>query len=175
MNIRKLLHLMESLKSLLVYIYIYIYIYLIEQYRHFLSTYFCLYLFHLLYRFYDIRWELVNKSSKINWFFSTFGLILDHHQGCVYCKSYMAFVCTLLLYKNWVFFVSRFCVLIISLQCVICLFTRSRLYSNVLLYWWVARSWSLKYVYLGRISSLIHILSNNIVNLSIYLSIYLSI
>ena len=34
--------------------YIYIYIHLIEQYRHFLSTYFSIYLFKLPYQCYDI-------------------------------------------------------------------------------------------------------------------------
>ena len=55
--------------------------YLIEQYRTFLSTYFCLYPFKLLYQFYDIPPELVDKPSIINWFPSTFDLVLGHHQG----------------------------------------------------------------------------------------------
>ena len=50
------------------------------------------------------------------------------------------------------------------LQSVICLFTRSRLYSKVLLCLWAAGSWSLKYVYLGSISSLMQI-SLNIIDI----------
>ena len=56
------------------------------------------------------------------------------------------------------------------LQSVICLFTRSRLYSKVLLYLWAAGSWSLKYVYFGSISSLIQI-SLNIIDI-LYLHIF---
>ena len=50
------------------------------------------------------------------------------------------------------------------LQSVICLFTRSRLHSKVLLYLWAAGSWSLKYVYFGSISSLMQI-SLNIIDI----------
>ena len=63
-----------------VIIYIYIYIRLIEQYRHFFSQYFCIYLFKLPYRCY-IRSKLVDKHSVINWFPSTFCLVFGHHLG----------------------------------------------------------------------------------------------
>ena len=66
-------------QSIYIYIYIererdessyemrvsYIYIYIIKQLRHLLSTYVCIYPFKLLYRFYDIRRELVNEPYII--------------------------------------------------------------------------------------------------------------
>ena len=64
-----------------LYIYIYIYIYwqhffinkyLIEYNRHFLSTYFLVNPFELPYWSYDIRRELVDKSSIISYLPSTF-------------------------------------------------------------------------------------------------------
>ena len=48
------------------FIYIYIYIYMIEQYRYFLSMYFCIYPFKLLYQCYNIHLELINKPPIIN-------------------------------------------------------------------------------------------------------------
>ena len=82
-----------------------------------MSTYFCVYPFKLLYRFDDIRRELVNKPTVINWFPSTFWPILGHHQGCFYCKKDVTFACTQLLCKNerffggafWGFFLYLFC------------------------------------------------------------------
>ena len=57
---------------------------MIKQYRHPLFRHFCIYPFKSPYRFYFIQWKLVNKPPIINWFPSTFCLILGHHQGCVY-------------------------------------------------------------------------------------------
>ena len=79
------------LQYIYIYIYIYIYyyyynIYLIKQYRHPLSTHFCIYPFESLHQFYGIQWELVNKLFIIS-SPSTFCLILGHHQGYVYCKK----------------------------------------------------------------------------------------
>ena len=75
-----------------LYIYIlYIYIYLIKRYRHLLSRYFCFDLFKSPYECCNIRSELANKPSLINWFPSTFGSILS--QECKYCNSDTTFVC----------------------------------------------------------------------------------
>ena len=41
---------------------------LIKQYRHFLPKYFCIHPFKLPYQCYDIRRELFNKPSIVNWF-----------------------------------------------------------------------------------------------------------
>ena len=89
------------------YIHIYIYwqdffidTYFVEYIRHFLSTYFFVDPFILLYWFYDIRQELVDVSSIIIYFPSTFCLTLGHHQGRIYYKSDITFVCTLLLCKK---------------------------------------------------------------------------
>ena len=84
----------------ILYIYIYIYIYLTEHNRHFLSTYFFVNPFELLYLSYDIRRELVDKPSIISYFPSTFCPTLGHHQGRMYYKSDVNFGCTLLLCKN---------------------------------------------------------------------------
>ena len=74
-----------------VYIYIcklkYVYLGSISPLRHiwlnnidiFLSTYFCIYPFKLLYWCYGIWPELVNKPSMINWFPITFGLVKGHY------------------------------------------------------------------------------------------------
>ena len=77
-----------------------IYIYMTEHNRHFLSTYFFVNPFELPYWSYDIRWELVDKSSIISYFPSTFYPNLGHHQGRMYYKRYITFVCTLLLRKK---------------------------------------------------------------------------
>ena len=83
-----------------IYIYIYIYIYrqyffvntyFIKQYRHPLSTHFCIYPFESPHRFYGIRLELVHEPPIINWFPRTFCPILGHHQWGVYCKSDLIF------------------------------------------------------------------------------------
>ena len=42
------------------------YIYMIEHYRHFLSTYFFINPFKLLYQSYDIQGKLVDKPSSTN-------------------------------------------------------------------------------------------------------------
>ena len=83
-----------------IYIYIYIDAYLIEHNIHFLSTYVFVNHFKLPYRSYDIQRELVDKPSIISYFPSTFSPNLGHHQGKVYYKRDVTFVCTLLLYKN---------------------------------------------------------------------------
>ena len=95
-----------------IYIYIYIYIYIlfwqhffintnfVEHNRHFLSTYFLVDPFILLYWFYNIRRELVDVSSIIIYFPGTFCPTLGHHQGRIYYKSDITFVCTLLLCKK---------------------------------------------------------------------------
>ena len=86
-----------------IYIYwqhFFIHTYLIEHNRHFLSTYFFVNPFELPYWSYDIRWELVDNPSIISYFPSTFCPTLDDHQGRMYYKSDVIFVCTLLLCKN---------------------------------------------------------------------------
>ena len=65
-----------------------------------MSTYFFVDPFILPYWFYNIRWELVDESSIIIHFPSTFCPTLGHHQGKIYYKSDVAFVCTLLLCKK---------------------------------------------------------------------------
>ena len=102
----------QSYIYIFIYIYIYIYIcvcvfgqhffiseYIIEQYRHVLSTYFCIRPFQLPNWFYNIQRELIDEIPISNCYPSTFYPILGHHQGCVYCKSNMTFACTLLLCK----------------------------------------------------------------------------
>ena len=92
-----------------VYIYIYIYIYwqhffvntyFVEHNRHFLPTYAFVDPFLLPYWFKNIRRELVDVSSIIVYFPSTFCLTLGHYQGRIYYKSDVTFVCTLLLCKK---------------------------------------------------------------------------
>ena len=83
--------------------------YFIEPYRHLLSTHFCICSFQLPHWFYGIRRELVNKTPITCCYPSTFCPVLGHHQGCVYCKSGVTFVCTLLLCK---------CLLLILVCCV---------------------------------------------------------
>ena len=91
----------------LTYIYIYIFwqhflihTYLIEHNRHFLSTYFFVNPFNFLYWSYDIWRESVDKPSLISYLPSTFCPTMGHHQGRMYYKSDVNFVCTLLLCKN---------------------------------------------------------------------------
>ena len=71
--------------------------YFIKQYRHVLSTYFCICPFRLQNWFYSMWRKLVNETPITNCYPSTFCPILDHHQECVYCKSDVTFACTLLL------------------------------------------------------------------------------
>ena len=56
--------------------------------------------FKLPYWSNDIRRELVDKSSIISYFPSTFCPTLGHYQGRMYYKSVVTFVSTLLLCKN---------------------------------------------------------------------------
>ena len=82
-----------------IYIYIYIYIWLN------IIDVFCLLIFFvnpfkLPYWSYYIRLELVDKSSMISYFPSTFCPTLSHHQGRMYYKSDATFVRTLLLCKK---------------------------------------------------------------------------
>ena len=49
---------------------------------------------------YNIWWELVYESSIIICFPSTFCPTLGHHQGRIYYKSDVTFVCTLLFCKK---------------------------------------------------------------------------
>ena len=73
------------------YIYIYIYkdTYFIEHNRIFLSTYIFVDPFELPYWYYDIRRELVDKSSIISYFRSTFCPTLGHHLWrCLWCNGY---------------------------------------------------------------------------------------
>ena len=93
----------------IIYLSIYIYIYwqhffidtyLIGHNRYFLSTYFFVNPFKLLYWSYDIRWELVDKPSIISYFLSSFCPTLGHHQGRMYYKNDVTFLCTLQLCKN---------------------------------------------------------------------------
>ena len=127
-----------------IYIYIYIYwqhffidIYSIEHNRHFLSTYFFVNSFELLYRSYDIWRELVDKPSVISYFPSTFCQTLGHHQGKMYYKSDVTFVCRLLLCKFFSINVS-------SLFFIIKGFWTGLLFSSLLLFpqrfgWYVLR------------------------------------
>ena len=75
----------------MILVYIYIWLNNIDI----LSTNFYIYRFKLPYRCYDIRPELVNKLSIINWFPSTFYAILCYHQRvCVLQAMYITFACT---------------------------------------------------------------------------------
>ena len=74
--------------------------YFVEHKRHFLSTYFLVDSFTLPYSFYNIRRELVEVSSIIIYFPSTFCSTLGHHQGRINNKSDVTLVCTLLLCKK---------------------------------------------------------------------------
>ena len=73
---------------------------MIEHNRYFLSTYFFVNPFELPYRSYDIRQEMVYKPSMISYLPSTFYPTLGYHQGRMYYKSDITFVCILLLCKN---------------------------------------------------------------------------
>ena len=83
-----------------LYAHTHTHIYLIEYNWHFLSTYLFVNPFELPYWSYDIRRELVDKSSIISYFPSTFYPTLGHHQRRMYYKSDITFVCTLLLCKK---------------------------------------------------------------------------
>ena len=71
-----------------------------EHNRHFLSTYFFVNPIELPYRSYDIRREMADKPSIISYFPNSFCPSVSHHQGRMYYKSDVTFVCTLLLCKN---------------------------------------------------------------------------
>ena len=88
-----------------IYIYwhhFFINTYLIDHDRHFLSTYSFVNPFELPYWSYDIRRELVDKSTIISYFPSTFCPTLGHHQGRIYNKNDVTFVRTLQLCKKCV-------------------------------------------------------------------------
>ena len=72
-----------------IYLYIYRYIWLKILVIFFVNP------FELPYWSYDIRRELVDKSSIISQVLSA-----QHHQGSMYYKSDVTFVCKLLLCKN---------------------------------------------------------------------------
>ena len=78
-----------------VVIYICIWLNIIDI---FVNIFFCS--FEFPYRSNDIRRELVDKSSIISYFPSTFCPTFDHHQGRMYYKSDVTFGCTLLFFKN---------------------------------------------------------------------------
>ena len=63
---------------------------------------FCLHIFLLILSYcrIDFRWEIIDIFSIIVYFPSTFCPTLGHHQGTVYYKSDVTFVCTLLLCKK---------------------------------------------------------------------------
>ena len=103
----------------------------IKHNRHFMSTYFLLDPFEFPYYFYCILGELIYVLSIVACIPSTFCPTLGHHQGRIYYKSDVTFV---LAYYNCVRASSRLSEWMLFLQSVICLFTRSRLYSKVLLY-----------------------------------------
>ena len=62
------------------------------EHRHFLSRYFLLDPFVLLYCFYRIRQELIYVLSIVIYIPSTFCPTLGHHQGRIYYKSDVTFV-----------------------------------------------------------------------------------
>ena len=84
---------------ILRYIYIYIHINFVEHNRHFLSTYFLVNPYILLYCFWNIRWELIDVFSIIVYIPSTFSPTLSHHQLRIYYKSDVTFAFALLLCK----------------------------------------------------------------------------
>ena len=86
-----------------IYIYIYIYIHIgsISSLIHIslnIIDIFCLHIVCWSFRIAVlIRSELVDESSIISYFPNSFCLTLGHHQGRIYYKSEVTFVCTLLL------------------------------------------------------------------------------
>ena len=110
LGVKPLITLSLSLSlSLYIYIYIYIYTNFVEHNRHFLSKYFLVDPFILPYSFYSIRQELFDVFSIIVYFPSTFCLTLGHHQGRIYYKSDVTFVCTLLLCKKKIIWAVAVC------------------------------------------------------------------
>ena len=67
----------------------------------------CLHIFILLYWFYSIQRELIDVFSIIIYSLSTFCPTLGHHQGRMYYKSDVTFVCTLLLCKKSIWAVAE--------------------------------------------------------------------
>ena len=134
----------------------------VEYNRHFLSTYFLVDPFILPYWFYSIRWELIDIFSIIVYLPSTFCPTLGHHQGRIYYKNDVTFVCTLLLCmkKNiWavavcsVYFlnssINSVCsqrhlstlalvwkLILLSLSCIILICSASKIFSFCLLFWY---------------------------------------
>ena len=123
-----------------------------------MSTYFLLDPFEFPNYFYRIRGELIYVLSIVVCIPSTFCPTWGRHPGRIFYKSHVTFVLA------YYYYVRASLPLMLFWQSVICLFTRSHLYSKVLLYLWVAGSSSLKYVYFGSISSLIQI-SLNIIDI----------
>ena len=72
----------------------------IEHNRYFLSAYFLIDPFVLLYCFYPIKQELIDVFSIIVYIRCTFCPTLGHHQGRIYRKSDITFVFALLLCKS---------------------------------------------------------------------------
>ena len=66
-------------------------------------VYFLVNTFQLAYLSNDIRWELVDKPSEISYFLSTFFPTLGLHQGRMYYKSDVTFLCTLIHCKDELF------------------------------------------------------------------------
>ena len=93
----------------IIYIYIYILYIYIEQYRHVLSTNFCICPFQLPNWFYDNLHELVDTTPITNCYPSSFYPILGHHHWCVNCKSNGNFACTLLLCRCLSFILVYYC------------------------------------------------------------------
>ena len=82
-----------------------------------LSIYFCIYPFQLPNWFYSIRRELVDETPITTCYPSTFYPILGNHQGCVYCKIDVTFVCSLLHCKCLLFILVCYCsVLFVSIS-----------------------------------------------------------
>ena len=80
-----------------IYMYIYVYTYLIEHNRHILSTYFLLILSNCRIDLPIFGGNWFINLFIISYFPSTFCPTFGHHQGRMYYKSEVTFVCTLLL------------------------------------------------------------------------------
>ena len=86
--------------NIYMHIYVYICIYFIEHYRHF-----CLHIFLLILSNCSIDLMIFGGNWLINlpelvFSPSTFSPTLDHHQGRVYYKMDVTFICILLRCKN---------------------------------------------------------------------------
>ena len=81
------------------YIYIYIYMNFVEYKRFSVNIFYC-WSFHIAVLFYSIRRELIDIFSLIVYFLSTSCPTLSHHQGKMYYKIDLTFLCMLLLCKK---------------------------------------------------------------------------